>query len=332
MVGCNEKYETITGTSNVFATHNNSTRTVGQDTYIRVFTEEGLEVTEESMIYVNDELISGNTFTSNEVGFFEVKAVYANLEAPKLIVEYQSIGEKNYRKRVLIEDYTGTWCGWCPRVSHAMKLVKNISDDVEFIAIHRAPTGTADPYNYTNANELEAMINTPGYPKGFINRIHQWRFPEPFNIQQVLEFTQGPNPKLGIAINSSINNNNLSIEVKVDFAQDFENLKLVVQLLENNLIYPQVNYTDYYGGINPIQDYTHNYTLKHTITDILGDEIPSSESKSGTTWSLNSNLTTPIAIEDINGLDFIAFVVNQENEVVNVRLSKLGEIQDFEYL
>lgn len=332
LVSCTEKYETIAGATNVFATHNSSTRTIGQVTHIRVFTEDGLEVTEESVIYVNDELISGNTFTSNEVGFFEVKAVYVNLEAPKLIVEYQTEEEKNYRKRVLVEDYTGTWCGWCPRVSHAMKLVKNISDDVIFIAIHRAPVGTADPYNYTKASELEAMINTPGYPKGFINRIHQWKFPEPFNIQQVLEFTHGPNPKLGLAINSSVNNNNLSVEVKIDLAQDFENLKLVVQLLENNLVYPQVNYTDYYDGNNPIQAYIHDYTLRQTITPILGEVIPSFETKLGITWTKSLNLTIPEAVEDINKLDIIAFVVNQDNEVVNVRLSKLDEVQDFEFL
>ena len=332
MVSCTEKYETIAGASNVFATHNSSTRTLGQETHIRVFTEEGLEVTEESMIYVNDELISGNTFTSNEVGFFEVKAIYVNLEAPKLFIEYQSEGEKNYRKRVLVEDYTGTWCGWCPRVSHAMKLVKNISEDVVFIAIHRAPTGTADPYNYTNASELEAMINTPGYPKGFVNRVHQWRFPEPFNIQQVLEFTHGPNPKLGLAINSSSNNNNLSVEVKVDFAQDFENLKIVVQLLENGLVYPQVNYTDYYGGENPIASYVHDYTLRQTLTHILGDEIPSEASKTNNSWSKNISINIPEAVENSNKIDLIAFVVNESNEVVNVRLAKVGEEQGFEYL
>lgn len=332
LASCTEKYETIAGASSVFATHNSSKRIIGQETQIRVFTEEGIEVTEESMIYVNNELISGNTFTSNEVGFFEVKAVYVNLEAPTLLIEYQPEGEKNYRKRVLVEDYTGTWCGWCPRVSHAMKLVKNISDDVVFIAIHRAPVGTADPYNYTNAGELEAMINTPGYPKGFINRIHQWRFPEPFNIHQVLEFTQGNNPKLGLALTSNLSDNKIDVEVQVEFAQDFQNLKLVVQVLENGLIYPQVNYTDYYEGANPIQNYIHDYTLRQTITDILGDEIPSSESKTDFVWSRSLHIDLPEAIEKPSEIDLIAFVVNEVNEVVNVRLTKLGEEQSFEYL
>jgi hypothetical protein len=331
-LSCSEKYETIAGASSIFATHSSSTKTVGQTTEIRVFTEEGTEVTQESLIFVNDELIEGNSFTKEEVGFYEVKASYVNLEASTLIVEYQAEGEKNYRKRVLVEDYTGTWCGWCPRVSHAMKLVKNISDDVVFIAIHRAPVGTADPYNYLNAGELEAMINTPGYPKGFINRTHQWRFPEPFNIHQVLEFTQGSNPKLGLALTSSLSDNTIDVDVQVEFAQDFQNLKLIVQLLENGLVYPQVNYTDYYEGENPIPAYVHDYTLRQTLTHILGDEIPASASKSNNNWSKNISINLPEAIENNNKIDLIAFVVNESNEVVNVRLAKLGEEQSFEYL
>ena len=29
-----------------------------------------------------------------------------------------------FKHRVLIEDFTGAWCGWCPRVSHAIELLK----------------------------------------------------------------------------------------------------------------------------------------------------------------------------------------------------------------
>ena len=329
-VSCSEKYEINAGDSGIFATHNSSTRVVGQETSIRVFTEAGEEVTEQSVIFVNGEEIQGNTFTAEETGFYEVVANYFNLEATELFIEYQDGSQTNYKKRVLVEDYTGTWCGWCPRVSQGMKLVDGVTDDVVFIAIHRAPVGTTDPYNYTNAESLEQFINTPGYPKGFINRTNQWKFPEPANIEQVVEHTRGSNPQLGLAIHSSVNNNVLDVDVNVGFGKNFSNLKLVVQVLEDNLVWPQVNYTEYYGGENPIPEYVHNYTLRYTATDILGDEIPNAEIINGGSYTRNLQIPIPDNVESISELDIVAFVVNTEGEVINVRKADLGEQQTFE--
>ncbi|WP_127845383.1 Omp28-related outer membrane protein [Psychroflexus aestuariivivens] len=335
LLGCSEKYETIegvSGMSNIFATYNSSTQTIGEETIIRVFTEEGEEITDESIISVNGENIQGSSFIADEVGLYEIEASHANQKAPNLTVEYHDGSQKYFKKRVLIEDYTGTWCGWCPRVSYAMKKVQEIKDEVVFLAIHRAPSGTADPYNYTNAEPLEQMINAPGYPKGFINRIHQWDFPEPFKIYQVVEFTHGSNPKLGLAINSSLNNDKITINVKVDFAQDFQNLKLVVQVLENGLVWPQVNYTDYYEGLDPVENYVHDYTLRSTLTNILGDEIPNAQTRIDNEWQKTIEYEISNIVEDESQLDIIAFVVDENNEVVNVRKASLGENQDFEIL
>ena len=40
-----------------------------------------------------------------------------------------------FKKRVLIEDYTGTWCGNCTRVSHAIEEVKLLTDKAVTVAI-----------------------------------------------------------------------------------------------------------------------------------------------------------------------------------------------------
>jgi len=328
---CSEKYETISGDLSIFATPSSSTRTVGQETKVRVFTNEGEEVTEEAIVLIEGAAINGNTFVKEETGSYEITAQYAGIYTPSFIVEYKDEGEINFRKRILIEDYTGTWCGWCPRVSHAMKLVKNISDDIVFIAIHRAPTGTSDPYNYTLAEPLEQMINTPGYPKGFINRIHQWEFPEPFNLDQVIQFRKGENPKLGLSLNVEKNENQLELEVSVMFAKDFSDLKIVVQLLEDGLIWPQVNYTEFYNGQNPIENYQHDYTLRKTLTHILGDDIPSNETIADNVWISNYTTEIPQNIQDPNQLNFVAFIVNENDEVVNVRRVEIDENQEFEF-
>ncbi|MCH8533445.1 MAG: Omp28-related outer membrane protein [Flavobacteriaceae bacterium] len=328
---CSEKYETVSGESFIFITINGSSKIVGSETQIRVFSEKGEELTDDSQIYVNEQVIEGNTFVTDEVGVYEIKANYFETESEPVSVQYHDESEIFFKKRVLVEDYTGTWCGWCPRLSHAMKLVDEVTnDDVVFIAIHRAPTGTSDPYNYVFAEELEQMINTPGYPKGFINRIHQWKFPEPLNINQVIEFSQNPSPKLGLALNSEIIGNDINLVVKGRFEKDYQDLKVVVQLLENGLIWPQVNYTEYYNGDNPIENYRHDYTLRKTITDILGDEIPNSLTVEGSNWQEEYTIEIPEVIENQSQLQLVAFIVNNNNEVVNVRQSYVGEVQEFE--
>jgi hypothetical protein len=330
---CTEEYETIEGVSGIFIKTSASSLVMGEEVTFEINTEgsESLDVTGEAEIRVNGEILVGNSFSTAEVGVYEVTASYLNLESSILNIEFYDDGSQViFKKRALIEDYTGTWCGWCPRVSFGIELVANQSDAVEFVAIHRAPAGTQDPFNYLEAGPLELLINTPGYPKGFINRLTQWDFPEPDNTGQVLDFTQGVNPRLGIKMSSGLQNNTIDLKVEVQFAKDFENTRLVVYLLENALVYPQVNYTSFYGSVNPISNYVHNYTLRTTLTDILGDQIASSETQTGNSFERDFNFQVPDVIEDATQIDFVAFIVDEEGSVINVRKASLGVNQEFE--
>lgn len=329
---CSEKYETEEGISGIFIQTNSNSRIIGQELTVSVKTEAGEDLTDLATIYANGEILAVPNFNTNEVGIVTLRATYQGLETAEVEIEYHDGSQTNFKKNVLIEDYTGTWCGWCPRLSYAMKLVGEQTDNAVFVAIHRAPTGLSDPYVYNDANELEQLINTPGYPKGFINRLTQWDFPEPDNVGQVIAFTQGANPKLGLKMSSTIDNNQISLDVDALFAKDFEDLKLIVYVLENGLVYPQVNYTSYFGGDNPIEDYVHDYTLRETITDILGEEVPSSSTKRGLEYKRTFSFSIPENIEDINQVDFVAFLTDSEGNVINVRKTALGENQDFQFL
>lgn len=329
---CEEKYDIQEGITGIYLVTNENSRIVGQTLELNVNTDAGENVTEQSTIFVNGEPIDGNTYNTDEVGIVSVRAEYLNLSSEVLEVEYSDGSEINFRKRALVEDYTGTWCGWCPRVARAIELVDEQSDDVVFVAIHRSPSGTQDPYVFEDADALESLINTPGYPKGFINRMTQWDFPEPDNVGQVLSFTQGANPKLGLAISSEISGNQVDLDVDIQFSQDFQGLKLVVYLLENDLVYPQVNYTAYYNGVNPVEDYVHDHTLRATMTDVLGDPISGEETLTGSITTESFNFDLPSEIENAQNLEFVAFIIDENDEVVNVRKSEINTSQTFEIL
>ncbi|MDR9449547.1 MAG: Omp28-related outer membrane protein [Psychroflexus sp.] len=333
---CSEKYNIEEGISGIYIEASKSYSLVNDSIALTVRTEgeSGEDVSELATIYANGEEISSPYYTTDNLGKVTFRAEYLNLESEAAeVVFHDGTLTTNYVKRVLVEDYTGTWCGWCTRLSDAIKKVDEQTDKAVFVAIHRAPSGTQDPYNYEEAAALEQTLSAAGYPKGFLNRLTQWEFPENENIGQALALTQGANPKLGLKMDSSLDENTIELNVDVEFAQDFENLKMVVYILENGLVYPQVNYSSsLYGGENPVEDYVHDYTLRETLTHILGDEVPVENTRLGQSYTRNFQFTIPENIENTSNIDFVAFIVDEDGHALNSRKSSLGESQEYEVI
>lgn len=331
---CSPDYEILKSQTSIVLTADTSVKIIGQPITFTVIDGEGNDVTSEATITIDGTTITGNTFTSSTVGYFEAKADYYGIESQIVMINFHDGTEINFVKRLLIEDYTGTWCGYCPRVAYAIEQVKAQTDKVVAVGIHRptsdVSSGNYDPYNY-DTSELEAVINTPGYPKGFLNRMTQWIYPEPTNVPQAVALTQGLNPKLGLAMSSTVENGNISIDVNVKFGKDFNNLRLVVYILENGLIYEQHNYTSYYGGVDVIEHFEHNHVLRQCITPLLGEAITGNTTIANV-YAKTFNVPIPASVANSANLEFVAFVVDSNNNAINVRSTHPGEIQEFEQL
>jgi thiol-disulfide isomerase/thioredoxin len=332
---CSEDYKILESVNSIIITADNSFTLINEEVTFSSFTETGENITSKSEFYVNGDLLTGNKFTSSSIGEFTITSKYSEVESSPIVITFHDGSQVNFRKRVLIEDYTGTWCGYCTRVAYAIEQVKAISDDVVTVAIHRSSSEPSnsnyDPYNF-DSSSLENLFPISGYPKGLLNRFTQWSTPQENNLSQVTSLTQGANPKLGLAMNSTVNGNNISIDVNVKFSNNFSNLKLVVYVLENGLIYSQKNYTSYYGGINPLPNYVHNHTLRSCLTNLLGDPISSSETTSGNVFTRTFNLNMPSNVVSSDNIEFVAFVVDENGNALNVRKVERNENQDFEEL
>ena len=232
-----------------------------------------------------------------------------------------------FKKRVLIEDYTGTWCGNCTRVAYAIDQVNAESDKAVTVAIHNGN----DPYHFDGIAPLKNLIlpNSPlALPVSRLNRMNVWTFPEPTNTQEAINLT-GNNSGLGIAMNSTVENGMINLDVNIKFALNFTDLKLVVYLLEDDLVYLQRNYTTYYDNVNPIPAYTHNHVLRAAMTNILGDAI-TENTEAGSTITRNFSIPVPENIENASNLNFVAFLVGSDNVAINTRASHANEDQEFE--
>ena len=323
--------------TSIVLTANTLSQSTGEDILFTVKTNTGIDVTATSTITAGSTTITGGIFNSATPGNFTVGATYQALVSETITVTFTT--PINFTRRVLIEDFTGTWCGWCPRVSRGVELVKEATDKAVVVAIHSGSTNPAsngyDPYNF-NVPTLENLIGLQSYPTAMLNRMTSWSYPEPNNVDQVVDLTDGAgtkNPKLGIALKSTVSGGNISLEVKTKFGKAFTGAKLVVYVLENGLIFNQVNYTTYFGGTGGntiIPDFVHEHVLRATLTNVLGDAFTPTESAYNNVVTKTFNVAVPANVTDASKLEFVAFVVGPDNKAINVRNSVSGDDQSFE--
>ena len=293
----------------------------------------GSSVTATSTFYVNGTAITGSSFTTTTAGTLDIFATHVNslgetLTSPTIQVVVNNV--INFNKRVLIEDFTGTWCQYCPRVSYAIELVNAQTSDATIVAIHRY-NSSIDPFNFSGATDLEDQIGLSGYPTAMLNRTTEWNYPETAttSISQAVNLTSGVNPKLGVAMETTTSGNTSTVNVKVKFGKNFSNLKLVVYALEDNLIYNQTNSTSYYGGANPIVGFEHDHVLRAVLSSsILGETITGStnlndEFSKSFTYNIPANVNA-------SNVRFVAFVIDSSNKALNSREAGPNETQSFE--
>jgi hypothetical protein len=286
------------------------------------------DLTATARFFVNTTAIAANTFTATTAGTLSVYATYvtpANVTLTSPTVQITVQQAINFNKRVLIEDYTGTWCQYCPRIAYAIEQVRAQTSDAVVVSIHRGN----DPYNYAPAVTLENLIGLTGYPTGMLNRKTDWTYPETSNITQAVNLTSGINPRVGLAMNTTLSGNTATVDVNVKFGQNFSNLKLVVYALQDNLVYNQTNSTSYYGGVNPIVNFDYDDVLRGFLTlSILGDGISGSTNLNDT-YTRSFTYTIPSSYVAAN-MHFVAFVIDANGNALNARNAGNNVSQTFE--
>jgi len=285
-----------------------------------------IDITNLMTIFVNDSPIDGTTFTPLEANNYSVYAKLGTQTSNTITIT----AIKGYKHKVLIEDFTGAWCPYCTRILYAIDLLHAQTSDVLIAAIHRGnPSGGYyDPFNVPEAAALEDKLGVEGYPTAWIGRTAVWTYPEPNNINQPINMIQGKTA-YGISISSSLSASSGTVDISVAFDAALSSAKLVVYVLEDNLILDQANgYSDLYGGQHPIPNFNHKDVVRKVVTNILGDAIPAEKTTAGSTYTttLNANYTSA----NVANLKVMAFVLDASGNVVNVQVAKANTTLGFE--
>lgn len=307
-------------------------------------------VTSTAVFTVNGNEITGNTFSPTEVN--DENQVFATWNGlTSSVSTFKSVENvvlpDTYTKKVLVEDYTGTWCGYCPGMNNILNHFTEYSDNVISVAIHCDD----DPYQFEFQSELQEAYSVTGLPDGRINRVNPLvLFTENFvtdycgaNVTYYEEMIQtylDEQAPLGLAIDSQLSGNDLSFQVKVGFlVNEIPNAKLVVYLLEDDLVHEQLNYFAGDGNAEcvyssygqHIEEFEHNHVLQKAYTDVFGDEIPASNIVTDGVYTRDFNVTIPSNVESTEHLSLVAFVLGgQDNGVINAQYVHVGESQDFD--
>lgn len=230
-----------------------------------------------------------------------------------------------FLKNVLIEDYTGTWCQFCPRVLYGIKQVQQEQLRAYPVSIHRSVATSSDPFNFP-ATALEQLLGITGYPTAMLDRTILWD--NEITTTEVKKQIK-LNANLGLALSSSVNSGIININVNIKFLQNYSNLRLVVYILEDGLIYNQVNATSFFGGQNPIINMEHNHVLRTCLTDFVsGDALFGTNE--GETITKNFTVPVPSNISNVANINFVAFVVDASGRALNVRSIAPNTSQTFQ--
>lgn len=290
----------------------------------------GNDTASEATFYVNGTAISGFTFTSATDGDFEVYAEYM-VEGDTYSTSVKDFSVYTPKRKVAIEDYTGTWCGFCPAVALAIDTVKAATDQISVVAIHETSSSNADPMHFERVQELKDEFGIGGLPQARLNRTQKWT--APYNKADVLAMA-GTETNLSIAVDSKITGTNLTVDAKVIYANGSEaGDKLVVYLLESGIVYPQTNYFNNTSGHpleghgDPIPDFVHNDVLRNSLSDVFGDAIASTAAYT----EFKKHYTLEIPSEyNVDNLSLVVMVVNSNNEAKNSQFATVGQYKRYE--
>ncbi|MEO5905500.1 MAG: choice-of-anchor J domain-containing protein [Saprospiraceae bacterium] len=313
------------------------TYTVGSE--IRIDTVTGLNIPTRGITDITHSI----SLDLNETGEYPVTVV---VEKPNNVEENASdntIARNIYGlneqlpKKVVVEEGTGTWCGWCPRGFVAMERIAELFPEVAIpIAIHNFDPMTVEDYDTPFSQSIS------GYPSGHVDRKEINIDPESptngYGFDDAIVNLQNRMVPVAISIETAFDDVTRMAEVTatahLSIPTQSNNLRFAAVLTENGVTgpspeYDQVNY--YSGGAQgpmggfeswpdpvPANQLVYNFVARALFGTFFGLEnsIPAAvEANEDFTFEFNYQVPAGYNVDEMQA---IVFVVDDETgEILN---------------
>jgi hypothetical protein len=237
-------------------------------------------------------------------------------------------GPSPFSQKILVEDYTATWCPYSPRVGVALKDYSASNPRCVVAGIHGF-VGSSDPFTFKDFTTMFDFYGIYIYPEAIVNRNFEWD-----EYTSSLENELAKRAPLGIALETSVSGNTVNARARVKFdVSSSLPLKVVIMLVEDGLVFPQRNYYAPVYGDDPIANYVHTNTLRTAGTDILGDKIPLTSQIAGNIWEKNVSINA--TGYTLSNCKIIATIVSDSEMSdrrgsLNTQIANVGQDKDFD--
>jgi len=231
-------------------------------------------------------------------------------------------------KKVILEEYTGIHCTYCPDGHEIAQSLKDANPDNFFIInIHTGgyatPSSGEPDFRTSFGDAIAAQSNLTGYPSGSVNRQYfsslsmnggtaMGRGSWSSATSQVLN--QSAYVNLGVEASINVQNNELTVHVEGYYTADSpESTNLLnIALLQNNTLGPQTG-----GGMG--SNYNHMHRLVHMITGQWGFEISTTSSGSFVDETFTYTIPSDYNGVDVNlsELNVIAFISETQQNIIS---------------
>jgi hypothetical protein len=183
---------------------------------VSVINQGGISVMEYITIYFNEKIVSDDKILSSTPSVSTVYAMYNNIKSNEAEIEVVEDKNLKFRKNLLIEQYTGTWCGWCPRAIYQISTLQKTDNKIVNVAYH-----LSDEFTYQFNILLFQSFGFTGIPTVHADRDIVWD-------GEVSEITPLHSPsRIGLSMEVTGNTSQITANVDVKFGYDFtEDLEL----------------------------------------------------------------------------------------------------------
>ncbi|MBR3915373.1 MAG: Omp28-related outer membrane protein [Bacteroidales bacterium] len=259
---------------------------------------------------------------------------------PSFLKAQEYVSTQPQNRNVLIEEFTGRNCGYCPDGHRIANLIMaNNPGRVWAVNIH---AGGYSPVTYPNMNTNDGTAITSGFgiggfPAGHVNRStaedlgrNQWESHTNTQLAQQAEV----NVAGFVTLNHTTRTANITVEVYYTANSSQSTNYLTIMMLQDSILGSQSG--NYY---NPSQmlngQYVHQHVLRDVVTSTWGDEI--SPTTAGTlitknyTYQIPESIGVPNGVEvDLNNILFLAFVSEKYDGTPTRPILNVCEIEGLE--
>tara|TARA_B000000532_G_scaffold220234_1_gene194577 strand:+ start:20062 stop:21762 length:1701 start_codon:yes stop_codon:yes gene_type:complete len=229
-------------------------------------------------------------------------------------------------KNVVLEEFTGISCGYCPDGHVVAQGIKdNNPGDVMLINIHATsfanPQGPGTDFRTTEGTAINAYWQNGSAPMGTINRnaSPMGRGSWAGAVSAELSQPSPVNVWSEAIIDMGTNTLTVNVEVYYTGSQTVTSNKINVAVLQNNIEGPQSGATTYNpAAVLANGNYNHTHMLRHLITGTWGDDITNVSQGHYETRTYTWNIPSDINGVDVDptNLEIITFIAEGQQNIL----------------